>query len=394
MCSDLRTRFRKNLKRLYVVHPSPWFHLLMQVFGPVISLASWALSVTGLSTPSATSSQSLIGLNSTAHFGVHLETLMGQQGARGLPRVVADCIRFILANGLETEGLFRVSPSLPSVMILKELYNSGAVQIQIEDYGGVHSACGLLKLFFRELPTPVFEPSLYDTIRKIQSFNDKTEPTQLTFLKTILLPILPTPSYIILRALFQLLNQIHANELTTRMHSGNLAIVWAPNLCRSANPVVDLGMCAVGANGGGIGTLVKICVERWEDVFGDQAGAGEELQVEEPGPVRIQSNGDLLELGDIHEVERVGRKSSRSSDQLLRGRPASMDGAIVAAMESGAPMPRSRSRISSGSSGRNRHTVVVAENSTLAIAGEALSHRALADASSKGAGIQVFGGRN
>ncbi|KAI8620327.1 Rho GTPase activation protein, partial [Chytriomyces sp. MP71] len=256
---QLERKFRKNLKKLYVVHPSPWFHLLMQVFGPIVSpkftaklawienmqvLAEY-IPIMQVHVPRIIADSQSLFASSTTQFGVPLETLMGPQGARGLPRVVTDCIRFILANGLVTEGLFRVSPSLPSVMSLKELYNSGATEIQMDDYGGVHSACGLLKLFFRELPTPMFESNLYDTIRKIQSFNDTTEPTQLTYLKTILLPILAIPSYILLRALFQLLNQIHANEATTRMHSGNLAIVWAPNLCRSANPVVDLGMCAV-----------------------------------------------------------------------------------------------------------------------------------------------------
>ncbi|KAJ3189663.1 hypothetical protein HK101_008800 [Irineochytrium annulatum] len=61
------------------------------------------------------------------------------------------------------------------------------------------------------------------------------------------------------------------------MTPNNLAIVWAPNLIRGASPVVDMTMCAVGGAGGGVGTMVKVMIEQWADVFRDEADDTEPL---------------------------------------------------------------------------------------------------------------------
>ncbi|KAJ3233052.1 hypothetical protein HDU78_006686 [Chytriomyces hyalinus] len=491
----LARKFRKNLMRLVIVHPSPWFQLLMQVFGPVISpkftakvswvdntqilnesipaaqifmprilkeidkkriaeskheghkqtappegilssIASWAISLTGLSS----SSLPFPTATPTGQFGVSLDILMGPHSENGLPRVVSDCMRFILAHGLETEGLFRVSPSLPSVLRLKEQYNNNAAEIDFEAHGGVHSACGLLKLFFRELPTPIFEASMYDTIRTIQSFSDTTETTQTTIVKTALLPILPQNTFTLLRALFQLLHMIHLNHTKTLMHSGNLAIVWAPNFVKSANPMIDLGMCAVGTSGGGVGTLVKICIERWEEVFeaemdgssgnvdGSGSGSGEQLDalrssdnaanVAPPGAAAadrpsntlserstdstiVESVNTANEDADARERSRfnINRRPSKSLNQIQQASESSPTAIPIFAFTADSnvkkegdplvsvdslqtlPAPRARSRTPSPMRGRP-NTVVAAEDSAIARIGGALSNTTLAKASS------------
>ncbi|KAJ3069872.1 hypothetical protein HDU98_007064 [Podochytrium sp. JEL0797] len=470
----LERKYRKNLKRLCIVHPSGWFKLIMQVMGPVISpkfgskvkwvntikdlaefvpidqikvpklirdidaarvpssnlssatgangsnaslissLTSWAISFTGMggnANPTTPSGH---------QFGVPLDHLMGSNGEKGLPRVVKECIGFILLHGLETEGLFRVSPSLQSVNALKTKYNAQEPVIDIEEHGGVHSACGLLKTFFRDLPTPVFEIGMYDTIRMIQTLDPTPDAcaTQTAFARTVLLPILSQPTYLLLRSLFHLLSMIHANRTTTLMHAGNLAIVWSPNFVKSANPMVDLGMCAVGSGGGGIGTLVKICVERWEEVFGaDDSVVGEEGEGDVSGSwpdvtgVRVgysfdegreevplafppSFGGDVLQesFEDLPVLQR-GRRGSKSADAVISRSPSSNQSGSVAVVAeeasaepdvvaAGVPLARMRSRNGARRVG-NRHTIVAAEDSAIAKFGQGLSRTALADAASR-----------
>lgn len=69
-----------------------------------------------------------------------------------------------LAAALDTEGIFRVSGSQKEVMELKKTIERGII-----DFSGVandHNVSGVLKLFLRELPSPVFPFSLYNPIIK------------------------------------------------------------------------------------------------------------------------------------------------------------------------------------------------------------------------------------
>ncbi|KAJ3105358.1 hypothetical protein HK100_003906 [Physocladia obscura] len=362
---QLERKFRKNLKKLYIVHPSPWLKLMMQVMGPVVSpkfrhkiewvhniavleqflpvenikipeivldidkkqpnlqsrpstagslissLASWVLNTTGIN--------SVLPVIANDHFGVSLDVLMGLQGEKGIPTVVDDCIRFILLQGLicsfdiyfrdlnlkcleglETEGLFRVSPGLHNVIALREKYNLNEEDISIEAFGGVHSACGLLKLFFRDLPRPIFEGDMYDSIRVIQTFNELDQTAhQIVYARNALLHILPMNSFILLRSLFHLLRIIHESRETTLMNAGNLAIVWSPNFVKGANPMVDLGMCAVGANGGGIGTLVKLCIEHWDEVFSEPISVYDSITEDNIGVFKFQDENNDASVEDF-----------------------------------------------------------------------------------------------
>ncbi|ORY47242.1 RhoGAP-domain-containing protein [Rhizoclosmatium globosum] len=484
----LERKFRKNLKRLYIVHPSSWFKLIMQVMGPLISpkfqaKVEWVHNLDILGTllplnqfkipkmiqdadnkrsniaradggsgPSGLLSSvwgvvsSIAGIAPSGYasvpghpatpslqFGVSLTQLMGHKGEWGIPRVVEECISFILLHGLETEGLFRVSPSLVSVNAVKEKYNNNEPKIDLEEYGGVHTACGLLKLFFRDLPNPIFESSMYDAIRVIQSLGDDTETTQIQFAKEILLGILPVPTLLLLRSLFHLLHTIHKNQAKTLMHSGNLAIVWSPNFVKSNNPMVDLGMCAIGAGGGGIGTLVKICIEQWVEVFGSDDGAG--VDADEDAMEGLPTIGDVpviaeqqstlpraapeppaaaapemlgarsLVLGgerpvsfggyedqvkeDEEERDTVDMSSNRrrgsvSADHM--DRPMSVDNVTGG----GIPAARSRSRGSPRKVSPNRHTIVAGEESAMAKLGTGLSQTTLGEASRQSADGALF----
>ncbi|KAJ3231438.1 hypothetical protein HDU81_003745 [Chytriomyces hyalinus] len=222
------------------------------------------------------------------------------------------------------------------------------------------------------------------------------------------------------------------------MHSGNLAIVWAPNFVKSANPMVDLGMCAVGTSGGGVGTLVKICIERWEEVFEAEmdgslgnsdslgSGSGEQLDALQsidnatsaaPGAAADRPDNTLSLLStdstivegvatvneDARERSRfnINRRPSKSLNQIQQSaesptaipifaftpdsnvKSTHKEGDPLASVDSlqKLPAPRARSRTPSPMRGRP-NTVIAAEDSAIARIGGALSNTTLAKASS------------
>ncbi|KAJ3212000.1 hypothetical protein HDU67_004116 [Dinochytrium kinnereticum] len=201
-------------------------------------------------------------------FGVDLATLMGPDGSKGIPIVISDTVAFVRANGLECEGIFRRSPSSQLLQAARESYDRGESGIDFESRGGIHMAAVLLKLFFREVPKPIFESGMYDIFRKIETINGGRE-AQLNFVKTTIFALLTLNELLLLRFVFELLHEIHLLSSKNLMTAHNLTIIWAPNLIRGGSPVVDMAMCTVGSGGGGVGTTVKLMIEEYPTVFGD-----------------------------------------------------------------------------------------------------------------------------
>ena len=71
----------------------------------------------------------------------------------------------------------------------------------------------------------------------------------------------------ILFVIFDLLHNVSKNSAANLMTSTNLTIVWSPNFIKGKDPVSDLKMCAIGDKNGGVGTIVKKCIEEYDMVF-------------------------------------------------------------------------------------------------------------------------------
>ncbi|KAJ3184139.1 hypothetical protein HDU87_004985 [Geranomyces variabilis] len=293
--SHLGREYRKNLKNLYVVHPSLWPRMIIQGMGAVVSpkfarKVQWVYTLAdlGVSIPlnqlyipdvirevDAKNSGAKvppgppIDDSSTEQlptvFGAPLQDIMGVHGEKGVPRVIRDCIEYIRKEGLAIEGIFRRSPASKQLQHAKRAYNRGDDNFALEQCGDVHLACSLLKSFFRDLPEPVLPAATYDVIRGIHSCADENE--QVSFARNAVVPLLPPPTRRLLAAVFGLLHQVHLYSDQNLMTSSNLTIVWAPNLLRSDNPVADFNMGAMGPQGGGAGVIIKLCVERYPEVF-------------------------------------------------------------------------------------------------------------------------------
>ncbi|KAJ2401709.1 hypothetical protein GGI23_001212 [Coemansia sp. RSA 2559] len=247
-------------------------------------------------------------------FGVALDKLVSSDGgtvARMLPRPLLECISYIRREGLDTEGLFRRSPPSTSLRAAKESYNRGQA-VDLELSGGVHVAAVLLKLFYRELPDAVFGGG-YAVVRGLpvsskaskasdeeaeedsQVVAEQMDAVRARYVKEEVLGALSKEYRRILCCTFALLSVVAQREAATKMTAYNLAVVWAPNLARSEDPVEDVAMCGSGPGAATVGAVVQIMVQSFGSVFEDEvaeiAGAREEEEEADSGS-RAEEGGD------------------------------------------------------------------------------------------------------
>ncbi|KAJ9086477.1 hypothetical protein DSO57_1003811 [Entomophthora muscae] len=311
---QLGRKYKKNLKNLYVVHPSLWVRLLMDMMNKIIS-PKFARKVTWIKTlselanfvplsnmtiPAAvydhnrkfetevvfnSSGRGLVSEVDSRVFGLPLSGLMGENGENGLPAVVIQCMEFVLANGQEEEGVFRRSPSSVLLKEAKKLFDEEKT-VDLETYG-VHVAAVLLKVFTRELPEPVFPASLYSVIEQMTQNGDQ-DKVMVDYLAEELVPRLSIPTQLLLHYICSSLNTFVGHSRFTRMTSQNLAVVWAPNLLRSGNPVLDVTLCSAG-NGPTVGNAFRLAIE-YPEAFFRNVTQTQQNQSPPPKPPRVQSS--------------------------------------------------------------------------------------------------------
>ncbi|CAF1584880.1 unnamed protein product, partial [Didymodactylos carnosus] len=98
----------------------------------------------------------------------------------------------------------------------------------------VHVAANLLKLFFRELPEPLFTTQLYPLFLRAIQMNDP-DNQRLSLLENI--SNLPQTNRRILYRLLDHLILVSRNSQQNMMHLENLAVVFGPTLMRPSKLV-------------------------------------------------------------------------------------------------------------------------------------------------------------
>ncbi|KAF8215209.1 Rho GTPase activation protein [Mycena galopus ATCC 62051] len=325
---SLNRKYRKNLKRMYIVHSSFFSKMLFSLAGAIISpkffrkltyiptLSELAchIPLTQIDVSPAVYQENLkyeskivlpVTTRGDTHiFGVPLEDLMGFDGEKGgIPRVVRDAIQFIRESGMEEEGLFRRSPQSVMLKAAQDAYDRGNV-VSLDTFGDPHLAAVLLKKYLRDLPHPIIPENLYPVVRRCpmpSSSADTTDPANvdrdlasIAYVRDVLLPQLPLCVYILLSHVLNLMHDVSLRAASNRMDAHNLAVVLCPNLVASkTNPMRDVMMCSVPggpalftpspsdppvptsnsnsslADGDKttLGTVIKLCIQRYFEVF-------------------------------------------------------------------------------------------------------------------------------
>ncbi|KAM7365243.1 hypothetical protein PAMP_016188 [Pampus punctatissimus] len=251
-------KYKKNIKALYIVHPTMFIKTLLILFKPIISFkfgrkinyASYlseledVVKCEQLMIPDRVKeydNKLRASLKPTAQppmspprspplpnqiFGVPLKVLRQRSpDDNAVPVVMRDTINFLSEQGLEIEGIFRRSANVTLVKEVQLKYNSG-VAVNFTEMEDVHLAAVILKTFLRELPEPLMTYQLYNDI---VNFTSEPSDSQVTVMKT-LVESLPEENYLSLKYLITFLAQVSANSEVNKMTNSNLAVVFGPNL--------------------------------------------------------------------------------------------------------------------------------------------------------------------
>ncbi|XP_059582875.1 rho GTPase-activating protein 27 isoform X3 [Alligator mississippiensis] len=137
-------------------------------------------------------------------FGCSLQVLCERE--RGMvPKFVHQCIQTVENRGLDIDGLYRVSGNLATIQKLRYKVDHDE-HLDLDDgrWEDVHVITGALKLFFRELPEPLFPFSHFDKfITAIKMY----DPTKRIKCVRDLVYSLPLPNHDTMKALFRHLSR-------------------------------------------------------------------------------------------------------------------------------------------------------------------------------------------
>ncbi|XP_018093635.1 rho GTPase-activating protein 27 isoform X2 [Xenopus laevis] len=178
-------------------------------------------------------------------FGCPLQQLCDRE-KHNVPEFVRKAIQAVERRGLDIDGLYRVSGNLATIQKLRHKVDQEE-NINLEDgrWEDVHVLTGALKLFFRELPEPLFPFSHFDMFIETIKLNDPVlKKKQLKEL----IQSLPPPNQETMQFLFRHLCNVIEYRESNRMSIQSVAIVFGPTLLRPSMEGANIAMYMVFQN--------------------------------------------------------------------------------------------------------------------------------------------------
>ncbi|XP_051885188.1 rho GTPase-activating protein 15 [Pristis pectinata] len=167
------------------------------------------------------------GLIKDRVFGCHLATLCKIEGTT-VPNFVKLCIEAVEKRGLDADGIYRVSGNLATIQKLRFVVDhEEKLNLDDSQWEDIHVVTGALKMFFRELPEPLFPFGFFDQFVDAIKNQDYSQRVQCV---ARLVKKLPKPNHDTLRVLITHLQKIIAKALVNLMSSQSLGIVFGPTL--------------------------------------------------------------------------------------------------------------------------------------------------------------------
>lgn len=192
-------------------------------------------------------------------FGCALAALCERERSP-VPRFVQQCIRAVEARGLDIDGLYRISGNLATIQKLRYKVDHDE-RLDLEDgrWEDVHVITGALKLFFRELPEPLFPFSHFRQFIAAIKLQDQAQRSRLV---RSLVHTLPAPNHDTMRLLFQHLCRVIEYGEQNRMSVQSVAIVFGPTLLRPETEEASMPMTMVFQN-----QVVELILQQCSDIF-------------------------------------------------------------------------------------------------------------------------------
>ncbi|KAM6971327.1 rho GTPase-activating protein 12-like isoform 6-T6 [Tautogolabrus adspersus] len=193
-------------------------------------------------------------------FGCSLTSLCQRENT-SVPNFVTMCIDHVENTALSIDGLYRVSGNLAVIQKLRFAVNHDeTLDLNDSKWEDIHVTTGALKMFFRELPEPLFTYG---------SFNDFVEAIKCSDYKQRLNSIkdltkkLPKPNHDTMQVLFKHLRRVIDHGEANRMTTQSVAIVFGPTLLRPETETGNIAVHMVYQN-----QIVELILLEYESIFG------------------------------------------------------------------------------------------------------------------------------
>ncbi|KAF2909568.1 hypothetical protein DAI22_11g035700 [Oryza sativa Japonica Group] len=129
-------------------------------------------------------------------------------------------------GGLRAEGIFRINAENSQEEFVRDQLNSGIVPDGID----IHCLSGLIKAWFRELPSGVLDSIPPEQVMQCQSEEDCARVAK----------CLPPAEAALLEWAVNLMADVVQEEQINKMNARNIAMVFAPNMTQMSDPLTAL----------------------------------------------------------------------------------------------------------------------------------------------------------
>lgn len=161
-------------------------------------------------------------------FGVAINDYCASNPGRGwVPQLVKMCIEEIEKRGMRMEGIYRISGKLQSVTQLVHEIEKDEDSFKFDpDRHDIYTIAGVLKLYLRQLPQPLFPFPLAERV----SFTNQLEEQRAEKFKMLAKRIrkLPPAHQATLKLVCEHLDRVASYSQDNKMTPSNLGLVFAP----------------------------------------------------------------------------------------------------------------------------------------------------------------------
>ncbi|XP_044948089.1 rho GTPase-activating protein 4-like [Hordeum vulgare subsp. vulgare] len=235
---------------------------------------------------------------SASVFGVSTESMQCSYDSRGnsVPTILLMMQRRLYEQcGLRAEGIFRINAENSQEELVRDRLNSGIVPYGID----VHCLSGLIKAWFRELPSGVLDPIPPEQVMQCQSEEDCARVAK----------CLPVAEAALLDWAVNLMADVVQEEKINKMNARNIAMVFAPNMTQMADPLTAL-MYAVQ-----VMNFLKMLIEK---TLKDREESNlDDVSLSQKDPSDENGHHNPGFAVDSHRAEGSRRPSSFSEEPLL-----------------------------------------------------------------------------
>ncbi|XP_058695493.1 rho GTPase-activating protein 15 [Poecile atricapillus] len=202
------------------------------------------------------------GLIKDQIFGSHLH-LVCEHEKSTVPQFVRLCIKAVERRGLDVDGIYRVSGNLATIQKLRFVVNQEE-KLNLDDsqWEDIHVVTGALKMFFRELPEPLFPYCFFEQF--VEAIKIQDNATRIKSIRS-LVKKLPRPNYDTMKILFEHLQKIAAKESVNLMSTQSLGIVFGPTLLRPEKETGNMAVHMLYQN-----QIVELMLSEYSKIFGSE----------------------------------------------------------------------------------------------------------------------------